>query len=102
MEPSLEREGAEGGLRSALPLATEGTQEVFLMKEGWMVGRSYEGCWGENRALEVSMRSNLILPWRSELLDHGLHLLWAIVIIENREPQAQELLVKLPVLLDPS
>ena len=34
LEPSLEREGAGGRLRSALPLATEGTQETLLMKKG--------------------------------------------------------------------
>ena len=34
LEPSLEREGAGGRLRSALPLATEGTQETLLTKKG--------------------------------------------------------------------
>ena len=61
LEPSLEREGAGGRLKSLLMKKGLGLMED-LMKEGWMVGRSYEGCLGENRALEESMRSNLILP----------------------------------------
>ena len=43
LEPSLEREGAGGRLRSALPLATEGTQEVPSYEEGVGVDGGSQG-----------------------------------------------------------
>ena len=75
LEPSLEREGAGSGLKSLLTKKGLGLMED-LMKEGWMVGRSYEGCWGENRALEESMRSFNIVLVNIILLREGTNNFW--------------------------